>query len=154
LGQLNSVNVEPGRETFRPRLHAVSRFFVWLGVRTLQIVIYLVLGWIVVGVTGRDVLEEGVGAFLGLGIFLALPLSLLGSAAAWGIGTISVHVTSRWARRSVLVIAVVIEFAATLFLFLAWTPNYLPVVIVEAALSGALTAVLLWAHKLVHRSAG
>jgi hypothetical protein len=140
---------------FGPRVSGPIRVLIWLGIRIAQVAIYFVLGWIVTAVTGEQFLRNYFTTLVGIGVFFALPATVLVSAIAWFVPSIAAtvrHVAHgpRWA----VVVATGMEFVATLFFFLAWLPNDWPVVLICVVLSAALASALPLSYRVQARTTG
>lgn len=129
-----------------PRFSAPVRFVLWGATRVAQVVALFIVGWAIVAIGGSASIGSGLGAWLGLGVFVALPLTVAVSAVAWILGASSLA-AGPILRRTVMTVAIVIEFVAVVFLNVAWTPNRPLVVTVDVLIAVALTAVLPWAHR-------
>jgi len=132
--------------TGAPRFSAPVRFALWGATRVAQVVALFIVGWVIVAVGWSASIGSGLGSWLGLGIFVALPLTVTVSAVAWILGASSLA-AGPTLRRTVMAVAIVVEFVAVVFLNLAWTPNGPLVITVDVLIAIVLTAVLPWAHR-------
>jgi hypothetical protein len=157
--ELDHQHSPQGEDANSPRVAGPMRVLLWAAVRAAHVVLYLVIGWIYTAITGQQFLSNWFTSLVGMGIFLALPATALVSATAWllPVVTSAAH-RSRGSSFWLVITASTIELVATLFLFLAWLPSDLTLVLICVILSAALASTLPlslgWRGRPNHTRAG
>jgi hypothetical protein len=141
--ELDRQHPPQGEHASSTRVAGPVRVLLWVAVRAAHVVLYLVIGWIYTAITGQQFLSNWFTSLVGMGIFVALPATALVSATAWLLPVVtSAARRSRGSSFWVVMTASVIELVATLFLFLAWLPSDVPLVLICVILSVALASTL------------